>query len=149
MSKVMSFSDRCMPQPHRLVILAGWREGSDEGISQRNYEGISRRNNQGWKWSRRKIMLFFWCHVFRVISPPNWTPRRFPSYLLLTLLLYFLSIFYFRRCTLPDFPSIFSLASLPFLPCCHWSITTTFENSDIFRLFFINFFVSKYGNKSK
>ena len=30
----------------------------------------------------------------RVTSPPNWTPRRFPYY----LLLYFLFIFYFPRC---------------------------------------------------
>ena len=32
---------------------------------------------------------------------------------------YFLFIFYLPRCTLPDFPSVSSLASLPFLPCCH------------------------------
>ena len=43
-------------------------------------------------------------------SPPNSTPRRFSSY----LLLYFLFIFYLPRCILPDFPSVSSLASLPF-----------------------------------
>ena len=33
---------------------------------------------------------------------------------------YFLFIFSLPRCTLPDFPSVISsLASLPFLPCCH------------------------------
>ena len=42
--------------------------------------------------------------------------RRFPFYLLWTLLLFpFLLI----RCTLPDFSCVSSLASLPFLPCCH------------------------------
>ena len=37
---------------------------------------------------------------------------------------YFLFIFYFPRCTLPDFPSVSSLASLPFLPC-HRTTTQT------------------------
>ena len=36
-----------------------------------------------------------------------------------SLLIYFLSIFYLPRCTLPDFPSTHSLASLPCLPCSH------------------------------
>ena len=58
-------------------------------------------------------------NLTRVISPPNSTTRRFPSYLLLTLLLYLLFIFYLPRCTLPDFPSVSSLTSLPFLSCCH------------------------------
>ena len=49
----------------------------------------------------------------------NLNYMRFPSYLLFTFLLYFLFIFYLPRCTQPDFPSVFSLASLPFLPCCH------------------------------
>ena len=35
-------------------------------------------------------------------SPPNSPPRRFPSYLLMTLSLYSLSISYFPRCTLPE-----------------------------------------------
>ena len=58
-------------------------------------------------------------HVTSKIS----TPRRFPSYLLLTLFLYFLFIFYFPRCTLPDFLSTSSHASLPFLSCCHRTTT--------------------------
>ena len=49
----------------------------------------------------------------------NSTPKRFPSYLLSTLLLYFLFIFYVTRYTLPDFPHVSSLASLPFLSCYH------------------------------
>ena len=36
----------------------------------------------------------------------NSSPRLFPSYPLLTLLLYFLSIFYLSQCAKPDFPSI-------------------------------------------
>ena len=74
------------------------------------------------------------------------TSRRFPSYLLLPLLLslsvwlcehalerlirqtnpslsYFLFNFYLPRCILSDFPSISSLASLPFSSCCHWTTT--------------------------
>ena len=50
----------------------------------------------------------------RVTSTSNSTPRRFPSYLLLTLLLHFLFIFYLLLCTLLYFPSVSSLASLPF-----------------------------------
>ena len=38
-------------------------------------------------------------------------------------LLYFLSIFYLPRCILPDFPSVSSLDSLPFLSCCHRATT--------------------------
>ena len=63
-------------------------------------------------------------NLARVTSPPNSTPRRFPSYLLFTILLYFLSIFYHPRWTLLDFPSVFSLASLPFLYCCHRTTST-------------------------
>ena len=54
---------------------------------------------------------------------PNCTRRRFLFYLLLTLLLCILFIFYLPRCTLLDFYSISSQASLPFLSCCHRTIT--------------------------
>ena len=50
------------------------------------------------------------------------------SYLLLTLLLYFLSIFYLAPCTLPDFASISSQASLSFLSCCHRTTTSKYWN---------------------
>ena len=65
--------------------------------------------------------IYYICLQLRVevTSPPNSIPRRFPSYLLLPLLLRFLFIFYFLRCTLQDFSSISSRASLPFLLCCH------------------------------
>ena len=49
-----------------------------------------------------------------LISKPNY--RRFPSYLFCTLLLF---PFHLPRCTLPDFPSASSLASLPFLSSCY------------------------------
>ena len=52
--------------------------------------------------------------LLRITSSPNSTTRRLPSYLLCTLLLYFLLIFHLSRCTLPDFPSVSSLDSLPF-----------------------------------
>ena len=55
-------------------------------------------------------------------------PRRFSSYLLLTDLLYFLFIFYLPWCTIPDFPSISSLISLPFLFCCHRTTTAILRN---------------------
>ena len=51
------------------------------------------------------------------------TPRKFPFYLLMTFLLYFLIIFCLPRCILPDFASISSLASLPFLSWCHRPLT--------------------------
>ena len=54
-------------------------------------------------------------NLIRVTSPPNSTPRQFPCY----PLLYFLFIFSLLRCTLPDFPSVYSPASLSFLSCCH------------------------------
>ena len=47
----------------------------------------------------------------------NSTPIRLAFYLFLTLLLYFLFIFYFLRCTLQDFHFVSSLASLRFLSC--------------------------------
>ena len=34
-------------------------------------------------------------------------------------------VFYLPPCTLPDFLSVSSLASLPFLPCCHRTTTKT------------------------
>ena len=40
-----------------------------------------------------------------VTSPPNSTPKRFPSYLLLTFVLYFFFIFNIPRSILSDFPS--------------------------------------------
>ena len=67
-------------------------------------------------------------------SPPNSTPRRFPSYLLVTFLLYFLFIFYHPLCTIPDFPSVSSLASLSFLSCCH---RTTYIHTYIIYMMYI------------
>ena len=64
-------------------------------------------------------------------SPPNPTPRGFLSYLLLNLLLYFLFIFHLPRCTLPDFPSVSSLAFLPFFPCCHLITTSKFNSKTV------------------
>ena len=64
----------------------------------------------------------------RITSPSNSSPGRFPSYRLLILLLYFLFIFYLPRCTLPDFPSVSSLASLPFLSCCQQQQICTMQS---------------------
>jgi len=61
----------------------------------------------------------------------NLNYRRFPSYLLCTFLLYFFFIFYLHRCTLPDFPSVSSLVSLPFLPCYHRTTTTNNLHEDV------------------
>ena len=63
---------------------------------------------------------------------PNSTARRFPFYLLLTLLLYFICIFYLPRYTLPEFSFVSSLASLPFSSCCHRTTTSLYR---IFLLF--------------
>ena len=45
----------------------------------------------------------------------------------LTLLLYFFCIFYVSQCALPNFPSVYSLPSLPFLSCCHRTTTSFFH----------------------
>ena len=72
------------------------------------------------------LLLYLPRRSLKDTAPPNSTPRRFPSYLLLC----FLFIFYLPRYSLPDFHSISSLASMPFLSCCHQ--TTTF--GAIYRL---------------
>ena len=64
-------------------------------------------------------------NLTKLTSPLNSTPRRFSTYHLSTLLLHFLFDFSLPRCTLPDIPSVSSLASSPFLPCCHRAATTT------------------------
>ena len=56
-------------------------------------------------------------NLTKVTSPS----RRSPSH----LLLYLLFIFYLPRFTLLFFPSVSSLASLPFLSCCHRTTTST------------------------
>ena len=62
------------------------------------------------------FLYLLFCNIQeKIYKPPNSTTRRFPSYLLLTLLLYLLIIFYLPRRTLPDFPSVSSLTSLSFL----------------------------------
>ena len=58
---------------------------------------------------------FYGLHKGQLISKS--TLRLFPSYHLLTLLLYFLFIFYLPRYTPLDFPSVSSQASLSFLSC--------------------------------
>ena len=67
-----------------------------------------------------------------ISSPPNSTPRRLSSYFHMTLLLYFLFIFYLPRCNLSGFPSISSRASLPFLCCCQRTTTCLFLPNLIF-----------------
>ena len=61
----------------------------------------------------------------RVASPPNWNTDG--SLIFSVSFSYFLFTFYLPRYTLPDFSSIFSLASLPFLSC--WYETTTIFKS--------------------
>jgi len=51
---------------------------------------------------------------------------------------YFLLIFHLPRCTLPDFPPVSSLASLPFLSCCHHS--KTFRTLAFFACFSLRIF---------
>ena len=61
-------------------------------------------------------------NLTRVTSPPN--SNTGGSRLIFSVLYsYFIFIFYLPRCTLPDFPSVSSLASLPFLSCCHRTTT--------------------------
>ena len=56
-------------------------------------------------------------------SPPNSTTGDF-RLIFSVPFSYSLFIFYLPRCTQLDFHSVSSLASLPFLPCCHRTITT-------------------------
>ena len=74
------------------------------------------------------ILVYFLClmraNLTRITSPANSTSRRLPSYPVFTLLLHFLFIFYLSRYTLPNFSYVSSLASLPFLSCCHQTTTT-------------------------
>ena len=67
-------------------------------------------------------------HIVDEDNFPNTTPRRLPSYLLLTLLLYLFFIFYLPWCTLPDFPLY-----LPSLPC-HLIIDTQLLNTPVNQL---------------
>ena len=56
-------------------------------------------------------------NLTRLTSPPNSTTGG--SRIIFSVLFsYFLFIFYLPWCTLPDFPSVSSLASLPCLFCC-------------------------------
>ena len=58
------------------------------------------------------------------------------------ILLYFLFIFYLSRCTLPEFLSVSSHASLPFLSCCYRT-TRTIVLHDI-RIFILGPNTQKY-----
>ena len=54
----------------------------------------------------------------RVTSPPHSNTGGF--HLVFSVpFSYFIFIFYLPRCTQPDFASVFTLASLQFLSCCH------------------------------
>ena len=89
-------------------------------------------------------------NLTRQTSPPNSAPGRFPSYLLMTLLLYFFFIFYLSRCTVPDFNSVSSLASLPFSSCCHQATTTILHRictvGNLFFHFFSNWMKYESGD---
>ena len=78
-------------------------------------------------FANKIVCSFFYCicqsQKGQLTSKLNY--RWFPSYLLCTLLL----IFYLSWCTLPDFPSDFSLAYLPFLSYCHRTTTTTADTN--------------------
>ena len=79
----------------------------------------------GLKIGEQVTMILVRANLTRLTSPLNSTQKRFMSHLLLTLLLYFLLIFYLPQCTLPDFPSVSALAFMPFLSCCHVTTKTT------------------------
>ena len=62
-------------------------------------------------------------NLTRVTSTPN--PTTDGSRLIFSVpFSCFIFIFYLTRCILLNFPSVSSLASLPFLPCCHRTTTT-------------------------
>ena len=67
-------------------------------------------------WNKGKKIIHYleWkVEEFLFANREVWSPESpqspdIPSYLLLILLLYFIFIFYLPRCTLPDFPSVYS-----------------------------------------
>ena len=64
------------------------------------------------------VCIYIYIYNYHLTSKVN-SRTGFPSY----LLIYFPFICLPSRCTPPDFPSIPSLASLPFLSCCHRTTT--------------------------
>ena len=71
-----------------------------------------------WVKARQRKLTLVRANLTKVTSPPN--SNAGGSRLIFSVpLSYFLFIFYLPQCTLPDFPSDSSLASLPFSPCCH------------------------------
>ena len=70
-------------------------------------------------------------NLTRVTSPPN--SNTDGSRLIFSIpFSYFLFVFYLPRCTIPDFPSVSSLAFLPFLPCCHYNNNSSNRRRVIF-----------------
>ena len=63
------------------------------------------------------------CILTRVTSPPNPNTGGFRLIFSVSFS-YFLFFFYLPRYILSHFLSVSPLASLPFLPCCHWTTTT-------------------------
>ena len=66
-----------------------------------------------------RVRSWFLCVWQKEDGNGRWSHHHF--YLLLIFLIYILFIFYHLRCTLPDFPSVSSPASLPLLSCCDWT----------------------------
>ena len=95
-----------------------------------------------WQVCKTNLPLLIW-------SPPN-SNTSGSRFIFSLPFSYFLFILYFHRCILPDYLSVSSLASLPLLPCCHQTTTTTDSiqrplNSASRVLFdFVKYFEFKY-----
>ena len=70
------------------------------------------------RWNHDRELTLVRANLTRVTSPLNSTTCG-PSLIFSILFSYLLFIFYIPWYTLPDFPPVSSLASLPLLPCCH------------------------------
>ena len=78
-----------------------------------------------WVKLRQRELILVRANLTRVTSPPN--PTTGGSILIFSITFsYFLFSFYLPWSTLPDFPSVTSLASMPFLSSCHHNNKTRF-----------------------
>ena len=105
--------------PCNFAATVGENQSETHIYSARHLIGFRQRFLQKVTWIVALCILTFKitsvAYIVLIWNFANSTPRWFPSYLILTLLLYFLFISYLPWFTLAYFPSISSEASFPFL----------------------------------
>ena len=106
-----------------------------------------RATNQNNSYRKTKLQFFFLFFFGSTLPKTSQGSSRHQTQMqaipvlssLYLIFSYFLFIFYFPRCALPDFPSVSSLTSLPFSPCCHRRTTTTTVESECELHFFSSY----------